>query len=153
MWPLRLEEESLLRGLKRVPAAMKLMSLWSLCNETNTRRCGHWTHWHTTGEPTALLPDTRGGGVCAHVCPQVQQRMWDMQYSHWDLLFGYYTLLVAVICRYHTVWMMQANTHNLSGQLKGNSTLWCVDVHSVLMVHVNNWRNTFISAFCIDRES
>lgn len=42
MWPLRLEEELLLRGLKRAPAAMKLMSLWSLRNETNTRRCGHW---------------------------------------------------------------------------------------------------------------
>lgn len=56
---------------KRAPAAMKLMSLWSLRNETNTRRRGHWARWHTTGEPAAPSPGARGS--CAHACPQVQR--------------------------------------------------------------------------------
>lgn len=65
MWPLRLEEELLLRGLKRVPAAVKLMSLWSRCNETNTRRSGHWAPL----ESQKLSCLTQEAAVCVHVCP------------------------------------------------------------------------------------
>lgn len=95
MWPLRLEEKLLPGGLKRVPAAMKLMSLWSLCNETNTRRCGHWTHWHTTREQTALLLLLEVV-VCVYVYLQVVPG--DIQYIHWGLVFDYNPLLHAVIC-------------------------------------------------------